>query len=176
MDNDTYRFPIGQFQAIENPTPEQRNRWIAEIAEMPKLLRLSVQNLTREQLFTEYRPGGWSIQQVIHHMADNDLNAFIRFKKALTEDNPPASSYREDLWAELSDYRNALIETSLVLLESLHSRFVVLLSSLSPSDYRRTFTSPTHGVMNLDVAAQRYAWHGRHHIAQIISLKERMGW
>lgn len=172
---DHFRYPIGQFEPIQNPTPKQRSRWFEDISEIPKILRLTVQNLTLEQLLTQYRPGGWTVQQVIHHMADNDMNAFIRFKRALTEDSPTASSYREDLWAELSDYRTP-IESSLVLLELLHSRFVDLLRSLHPSDFQRTFTSPTHGVMSLDVATQRYAWHGRHHIAQIVSLKERLGW
>lgn len=170
-----FRYPIGQFEPIQYPTPEQRNRWIEDISEIPKILRLTVQNLTLEQLLTQYRPDGWTVQQVVHHMADNDMNAFIRFKRALTEDSPTASSYREDLWAELSDYRTP-IETSLVLLESLHNRFAALLRSLHLSDFRRTLTSPTHGIMNLEVATQRYAWHGRHHIAQIASLKERLGW
>jgi uncharacterized damage-inducible protein DinB len=172
---DHFRYPIGQFESIQNPTPEQLNKWIEDISEIPNILRLNVQNLTFEQLLTQYRPGGWTVQQVVHHMADNDMNAFIRFKRALIEDSPTAGSYREDLWAELSDYRTP-IETSLVLLESLHSRFVSLLRSLHLSDFQRTFTSPTHGVMSLDVATQRYAWHGRHHIAQITSLKERLGW
>jgi hypothetical protein len=170
------QYPIGQFEQIEQPTPEQRNSWIDDISEMPKKLQLTVQNLTLEQLHTQYRPGGWTVQQVVHHMADNDMNAFIRFKKGLTEDNPTASTYREELWAELSDYHKTPIETSLALLESLHSRFVILLHSLSSSDFQRKFTSPTHGVMTLDVATQRYAWHNRHHIAQIVSLKERLGW
>ncbi len=173
---DHFRYPIGQFQPIHNPTLEQRNRSIQDISEIAKILRLNVKNLTIEQLHTPYRPGGWTILQVVHHMADNDMNAFIRFKKALTEDNPIASTYREDMWAELSDYRSTPVETSLILLESLHSRFVALLRSLRPTDYKRTFTSPTHGIMSLDVAAQRYAWHGRHHIAQISSLKERLEW
>lgn len=170
------RFPIGPFEPVQNPTPEQRNIWIQEISELPKRLRLTVQNLSIEQLHTQYRPGGWTVQQVVHHLADNDMNAFIRFKKALTEDNPIASSYREDLWAELSDYQNTPIEISLNLIESIHSRFITLLASLSTSEFQRTFKSPTHGLMNLDVATQRYAWHGRHHITQIESLKQRMGW
>lgn len=172
---DRFRYPIGQFEPIPNPISEQRNRVIEEILDIPEILRLTVHKLTPEQLLTPYRPGGWTVLQVVHHLADNDMNAYIRFKRALTEESPTASSYREDLWAELSDYRIP-VETSLVLLESLHSRFAALLRSLTPSDFQRTFTSPTHGKMNLDAAAQRFAWHGRHHIAQIASLKERSGW
>jgi hypothetical protein len=172
---DEFRYPIGKFEQIQNPTSEQRNKWIDDIAETGKILRLSVQYLSTEQLRTQYRPKGWTLQQVIHHMADNDMNAFIRFKRALTEDNPVASSYREDVWAELSDYLTP-IEPSLSLLESIHIRFVAILRSLDSSDFKRTFTSPTHGVMSLDVATQRFVWHDRHHIAQINSLKERMGW
>jgi hypothetical protein len=170
------RFPMGQFQAELTPNPEQLIEWINEISEMPTVLRSVVQSLNEEQLLTTYRIGGWTIQQLVHHMADNDMNAFIRFKKALTEDQPTANSYREDLWAELNDSINTPIETSLTLLEALHSRFVLLLRSLSKSDFQRTFLSPTHGKMSLDLATQRFAWHGRHHIAQIESLKCRMGW
>lgn len=169
------RYPIGQFQLIENPTPEDRNRWISEIRDLPLILRQTVHNLTEEQLHKPYRPDGWTVCQVVHHMADNDMNAYIRFKRALTEDNPIASSYREDLWAELSDYRTP-IETSLVLIDSIHNRFVGLLRSLHLSDFQKIFTSPTHGQMNLDAAIQRYAWHDRHHTAQIASLKERERW
>lgn len=169
------RYPIGQFIAIKNPTAEQRHSWIEEISAIPQIFRLTVQNLSLEQLLTPYRPNGWTIQQVVHHLADNDMNAFIRFKRALTEDSPVAGSYREELWAELNDYREP-IETSLVLLDAIHSRFVVVLQGMQPSDFGRTFRSPTHGVMNLDIATQRYAWHGRHHIAQVASLIERSGW
>lgn len=171
---DDLRFPIGQFEPIDEPTREQINKWIEDIADFPRLLRLAVQNLTSEQLLTQYRSGGWTIQQVIHHLADNDMNAYIRFKRALTEEIPTAGSYREDLWAELSDYR-VPIETSLLLLESLHSRFVALLRSLKPSDFQKTFTSLTHGVMSLNIATQRYARHNLHHLAQINSLISRSG-
>jgi hypothetical protein len=172
---DSYRYPIGQFEPLPNPTREQRNEWIDEIAAMPAHLRQTVQRFTSEQLLIPYRPGGWTVQQVVHHMADNDMNAYIRFKRALTESSPAASSYREDEWAKLADYR-APIESSLLLLESLHNRFVTLLRSMLPSDFQKTFTSPAHGDLTLDVATHRYAWHSRHHIAQIVSLKERMGW
>ncbi|MBP3951864.1 YfiT family bacillithiol transferase [Bacillus suaedae] len=177
------RFPIGQFEPLQNPTPEQRNKWIQEISEMPKLLRLTVENLSIKQLHTQYRSGGWTVQQVVHHMADNNMNAYIRFKKALTEENPIATSYREDLWAEFYDYKNTpielslnLIELSLNLIEYIDNRFTTLLASLTATEFERTFKSPTHGLMNLAVATQRYAWHGRHHIAQIESLKQRRGW
>ncbi|WP_338043983.1 DinB family protein [Paenibacillus lutrae] len=129
---DRFRYPIGLFEPVPNPTSQQRKKWIEDIAAIPGILRHTVHDLTSEQLLTPYRPGGWTVQQVIHHMADNDMNAFLRFKRALTEDLPAASSYREDLWAELNDY-SAPVETSLVLLESLHSRFAVLLHSLHPS-------------------------------------------
>jgi hypothetical protein len=172
---DTLRFPIGHFEAVLEPDLEMRREWIRKMAEMPAQLRHIVQSLTSEQLLTPYRPGGWTVQQVIHHLPDNDMNAYIRFKKALTEDNPIASTYKEDVWAELNDYK-APIETSLVLIESLRSRFAVLLHAMQPSDFQRTFTSPTHGVMTLDIALQRFDWHGQHHLAQISSLKERMGW
>jgi hypothetical protein len=172
---DHLRYPIGEFEPIHNPTTEQLSRWILDISELSTILRRTIHNLTSEQLLTPYRPGGWTVQQVVHHMSDNDMNAFIRFKRALTEDSPAASSYREDLWAELSDYGTP-VETSLIILESIHIRFVALLRSLRPCDFERTFKSPTHGIMSLYVATQRYAWHGRHHIAQIASLKERMGW
>lgn len=172
---DHLRYPIGRFEPIPNPTPEQLDSWITDISELSDTVRQTICNLTSEQLHTPYRPGGWTVRQVVHHMSDNDMNAFIRFKRALTENQPTASSYREDLWAELSDY-GVPVETSLILMESVRSRFVALLRSLHPCDFGRTFMSPTHGVMNLYVATQRYAWHGRHHLAHIASLKNRMGW
>lgn len=170
-----YRYPIGKFQRMEKPTPELRHQWMEHMLETGGILRNTVQALTHDQLQTPYRDGGWTIQQVVHHMADNNMNAFTRFKRALTEESPIASSYREDLWAELSDYQIP-VETSLVLLESINVRFAVILRSLQPSDFLRTFTSPTHGMLDLDEAVQRYVWHDRHHTGQIVSLKNRMGW
>lgn len=164
------------FVPDDNPTAHQREAWIQSIADFPRLLRRTVSHLNEEQLNTPYRPGGWTIRQVVHHMADNDMNAYIRFKRGLTEESPLAGSYEQDLWAGQADYRNAPIELSLVLLEALHQRFAVLLRSLSPEDFQRTLTSPSHGVMTLDIALQRYDWHGKHHLDQIRSLLERMGW
>lgn len=168
------RYPIGRFERIEHPTHVERDKWVRDVAETVDLLRMTVLNLSLEQRLTPYRPGGWTVQQVVHHMADNDMNAFLRFKRALTEDSPVASSYREDLWAEQSDYQLPM-ETSIQLLESIHIRFVAVLRSLDPSDYKKTFTSPVLGVLSLETALQRFVWHDRHHIAQIASLKERMG-
>ncbi|MFK7696042.1 YfiT family bacillithiol transferase [Paenibacillus sp. HJGM_3] len=172
---DRIRYPLGLFEPIQNPTPVQRARWVEDMLMLPADLRSMVEPLSRDQLFTPYRPGGWTVQQVIHHMADNDMNAYIRFRRALTEDAPLAGTYREDLWAEQIDYE-APIELSLVLLDALHRRFAALLRSLSTSEFQKTFTSPTHGPMSLDVATQRFAWHGRHHLAQITALIERSGW
>ncbi|WP_274654371.1 DinB family protein [Paenibacillus humicola] len=126
---DELRYPIGKFAPVQDPTPEQRNRWIEELVRTGEILRLTVANLTEEQLRSPYRPGGWTIRQVVHHMADNGMNAFIRFKRALTEDHPAASSYREDVWAELSDYQLPL-EPSLRLLEAVHIRFAAWRKSL----------------------------------------------
>ncbi|KIL42496.1 metal-dependent hydrolase [Gordoniibacillus kamchatkensis] len=171
-----WSYPIGKFVAAEHPTDQHRRKWIEDIRQMPGLLRTTVQSLTGEQLLTLYRPCGWNVKQVVHHLADNDMNAYIRFKRALTEDTPMAGTYRQDLWAELSDYSDTPVETSIALIEALRKRFVDLLRQLSPEQFQRTFTSPTNGVMTLDAATERYAWHGNHHLAQIASLKKRMGW
>lgn len=173
---DEIRYPLGPFQVAEHSTPELRINWIQDIKGLPASLRLHVHNLSQDQLRTPYRLGGWTVAQVVHHIADNDMNASIRFKRALTEDNPVAGTYREDLWAELSDSGATSIELSLTMIEALRSRFALLLESMNPVDFNRTFISPTHGLMNLDHAAQRFAWHGRHHLAQIISLKQRLEW
>ncbi|WP_440109530.1 YfiT family bacillithiol transferase [Paenibacillus sp. QZ-Y1] len=174
---DNIRYPLGQFKlAVQNPTSEERDKWINDIGEMPKILRYTVQGLSMEQLQIPYRQGGWTIKQIVHHLADNNMNAYIRFKKALTEDNPTSTTYREDLWAELFDYKDEPIDTSLILIEALHSRFITLLRSLSTVEFSKQLTSPTHGIMSLNVATQRYVWHGQHHIAQINQFKNRMGW
>lgn len=173
---DRLSYPIGQFTAVHEMTEERRNQVIESIAEIPDRLRHAVNGLGLEQLATPYRPGGWTLQQVIHHLADAEINAYIRFKRGLTEESPLAGTFREDLWAELSDYQDTPIEASISLLDALHTRFVKLLLKLNPSDYERAVTSPTHGDMTLDIAVQRFSWHARHHIAHIISLRERRGW
>lgn len=173
---DESRYPIGEFQAVIEVTQEQRDEWIRGIEEMSSKLRLSVEGLTPDQLGHSYRYGGWTVAQVVHHMADNDMNSYIRFKRALTEEKPIAGTYRQDGWANLPDYVDTPIETSITLMECLHSRLVTILRQLQPSDFAREFTSPSHGAMTLDIALQRYVWHGQHHIAQITTLREHMGW
>lgn len=173
---DDFRYPIGRFTAVQKTAEEQRKELIQSIAEMPSNLRQAVGGLELKQLNTPYRPGGWTVQQVVHHLADNDMNAYIRFKRGLTEDQPTVGTYRENLWAELDDYRDTPIETSISLVEYLRKRFVTLLRKMHPSEFQRSFSSPTFGDMTLDVALQRFSWHGRHHIAQINRLRERMEW
>lgn len=170
------RYPIGKFQRQQAITDQERSECIRNIAEAPATLREVIRGLNEQQLNTSYRDGGWTVRQVVHHLPDSHLNAYVRFKLAMTEDTPAVKTYHEDLWAELHDARTADVATSLALLESLHARWVMFLRSMSASDFAKTFHHPDHGVMNLDFLVQLYAWHGRHHIAQITSLKERMGW
>lgn len=168
--------PIGGFTAVEEPSPEQYQWFLDDIARMPHTLRLSVESLSPDQLDTPYRPGGWTIRQVVHHLADNDMNAYIRFKRGLTEDSPTAGFYRGDLWADLEDYSKTPLRSSIDLIGLLRGRLSILLHSLEPAHLQRMLVSPTHGPMTLNIAVQRFSWHGRHHLAQIESLKTRMGW
>jgi DinB superfamily len=170
------RFPIGPFEFNKTPSDEEVQRAIAQIAEAPKNLRSAVEDLTVDQLDTPYRPGGWTVRQVVHHVPDSHLNSYCRFKLALTEDEPTIKPYHEDRWAELEDSRVAPIEVSVNMLESLHKRWVTLLESLGPSEFTRTFRHPDIGVVTLAQNACLYAWHGRHHVAHITSLRDRMGW
>jgi len=170
------RYPLGQFRMEVEPAEEERPRLIDQIAETPLRLRRAVEGLTAEQLDTEYRPGGWTVRQVVHHVPDSHLNSYIRFKLALTEEEPTIRPYDEDRWARLEDSRITPIETSLDLLEALHERWVVLLRSLRTEDFRRTFRHPALGTISLDKNVALYAWHGRHHVAHITALRERMNW
>jgi uncharacterized damage-inducible protein DinB len=170
------RYPIGKFQWDDSPIPENRQRYIEEIDAAPARLRAAVAGLQPEQLDTPYRPGGWTVRQVVHHVPDSHLNAYVRFKLALTEDEPTIKPYDEARWAELADTRTTPIETSLALLDSLHQRWGKLLRSLSPADLSRKLRHPELGVMTLDNMLAHYAWHGRHHVAHITSLRERSGW
>jgi uncharacterized damage-inducible protein DinB len=149
---------------------------IGEIEVAAAQFRAAVQGLTGQQLDARYRPGGWTVRQVVHHVADSHLNAYIRFRLALTEDEPTIKPYDQAKWAELPDARTAPAETSLQLIDSLHQRWVVLLRSMSDADFARSFLHPERGVMRLDTTLAMYAWHSRHHRAHITGLRERMGW
>lgn len=174
---DKLRYPIGEFEPVERVSAEQRNEWIRQIAETPRELRSAVRGLSEEQLNTPYRNGGWTVRQVVHHIPDSHMNSYIRFKLALTEESPTIKPYMENRWAELVDYLHTPIEVSLTLLESLHERWVTLLSDLDHHQWSRTFTNPESGdTLSLQTAVGLYAWHGRHHVAHITSLRERIGW
>lgn len=171
-----FRYPIGKLQRVDVLNEEQRRECIRNIAEAPVHMRAAVSGLNDEQLNTPYRPGGWTVRQVVHHVPDSHLNAYVRFKLAITEDIPTVKTYKESTWAELPDARTAPIDMSLTILEGLHKRWVLFLQSLSQSDFRKTFNHPENGMMNLDMLLQVYSWHSRHHVAHITSLRERMGW
>lgn len=169
------KYPIGTFNFTGEITGSVTTAWINDIAELPRLLREAVRNLDDEQLDTPYRPGGWSVRQVIHHVADSHMNAYVRFKLALTEDKPVIKPYEEAKWAELPDY-TLPIEPSLLLIETLHQRWVTVLRELTPADLEKTFIHPESGVVSLGRNIGIYAWHGKHHLAHITSLCSRMGW
>jgi uncharacterized damage-inducible protein DinB len=170
------RYPVGPFSFKGTLSDAERETLIDEIAVAPERLRAAVSGLTDEQLNTEYRPEGWTVRQVVHHVPESHLNSYLRFKLALTEDEPTIKPYFEDRWARLDDALQAPVELSLNLLDSLHSRWVWFLRSLKPSDFQRTFRHPELGVVSLDKNVALYAWHGRHHVAHITSLRDRMGW
>lgn len=170
------RYPIGQFKPEKSLSVAKRNELIEHIAETPVLLRAAVDGLTDKQLDTPYRPGGWTVRQVVHHVADSHLNSYIRFRWTLTEDAPTIKAYDEKKWAELEDARTARPEISLSLLETLHRRWVMLLRAMAPSDFERKLVHPEAGTLSLDVMLQLYAWHGRHHVAHITALRERNAW
>ena len=170
------RYPIGKFTFTENLSEKECEQAIAAITEAPANLRAAVNGLSGEQLETPYRPGGWTVRQVVHHVFDSHLNSYTRFRLALTEDEPLIKPYDEAAWAELIDAKTAPVEVSLTLLEALHTRWVMLLNSLSPSDWQRTFRHPELGVVSLEKNVQLYAWHGKHHVAHINNLRQREGW
>src|SRR5689334_911205 len=170
------QYPVGRFVWPETVSPQDRRRYIDEIEQAPRNLRAAVAGLSEQQLDTPYRPGGWTVRQVVHHVADSHMNSYVRFRLALTEQEPTIKPYDQSLWAELADARTAPVEPSVALLESLHRRWVLLLRSLSPADFGRQFHHLELGVLSLDKNLALYAWHGRHHVAHITSLRERMGW
>jgi hypothetical protein len=170
------RYPLGEFKWEGPATFAQREHWIGEIQEAPANLRAAVSGLSDARLDTPYREGGWTVRQVVHHLADSHLNAYVRFRLALTEHEPTVKPYDQALWAELEDARTAPIEPSLTLVESLHARWTILLRSLGEADFARTFKHPEWGSPRLDWVLAQYAWHGRHHVGHINSVAERLGW
>lgn len=171
------RYPIGPFAVEGEITPTRREGWIAEVVDAPALLRAAVHGLTEAQFETPYRDGGWTLRQVVHHVPDSHLNAYVRFKLALTEDNPTIRPYDEARWAQLPDTTRTAIGVSLMLLEALHRRWVVLLKAMQEADWSRSYFHPEHQkAFRLDYILAMYAWHGRHHVAHVTTLRERMGW
>jgi len=170
------RYPIGKFTFESPSTAEQRQELLNHIEQAPNRLRAAIKGLSEQQLDTPYRPDGWTVRQVVHHVPDSHLNAYVRFKLALTEDEPTIKTYAEDRWAQLADTQATPIEVSLSLLDSLHARWVRLLRSLQPEDWKRTFRHPALGLISLEKNLALYSWHGQHHVAHIMRLREREGW
>ena len=171
------RYPVGKWVRPKSLTPAERKSAIEAIAKAPAAMRSAVNGLTDAQLDTPYRPGGWTVRQVVHHVPDSHMNAFTRFKLALTEDAPTIKPYDEAKWAELEDGKSKLVEHSLTLLDALHARWVFLLERLKPADFERTVIHPEHDApMSLDALLSMYSWHGKHHVAHITALRERSGW
>lgn len=170
------RYPIGRFRPPDQVSAVLRAELIAQIDEAPGRLREAVRRLSAEQLQTPYRDGGWTLAQVVHHLPDSHVNAYVRFRLALTEDEPTIKPYLEAQWADLHDASSSDIEASLVLLEGLHQRWISLLRRLTPEQWSRSFQHPERGRVTLDRQLALYAWHGRHHVAHITGLRERMRW
>lgn len=168
------RYPIGKYEFPEEISSQQIDIWIQEIKDLPKQIRQALDGLTEQQLDLPYREGGWTIRQVVHHLADSHINSYTRFRLALTEDKPTIKTYDEQLWAELPDAKWAPVEVSLQLLESVHKRWGMLLDSLSSQDFKRCFLHPELGEVSLDVNIGLYAWHGKHHMAHIMGLRKKM--
>jgi len=170
------RYPIGRFTFPDTVTLELRGRWLEEIAAAPSRLRAATQDLDGRQLDTPYRPGGWTVREVTHHVVDSHVNAYVRTKLALTEAAPTIKPYEEARWAELPDYR-APIEESLDLLALLHRRWIRVLEALAPDQFQRTWIHPEQPApLTLDQLVALYAWHGAHHVAHITALAQREGW
>jgi len=170
------KYPIGRFQWRGESTPDERRSWVDEIAAAPARLREALAGLDDTQLSTPYRDGGWTVRQVAHHVPDSHMNAYIRFKFALTEPEPVIKPYDENAWASMADTALVPVDVSVVLLDALHRRWVAFLLDMRPEDWRRSYVHPEMGKVTLDRAAGLYAWHGRHHVAHITGLRSRRGW
>ena len=170
------RFPIGEFKAHSNVTESVREDWVRVLEDSPSNLRAAVFGLAPQRLDTPYRPGGWTVRQLVHHLPDSHINTYSWVRMALTEDDPAIKMYDEKGWAELEDARTGPIDASLALYDALHERWVLFWRSLSAADYARTFRDPVMGTTTLDAGLDYYAWHCLHHVAHITALRARMGW
>jgi hypothetical protein len=170
------RYPIGKFSFDGTLSEQQKAGFLDDIEKAPAQLEAAVRGLSEKQLDTPYRDGGWTVRQVVHHVPDSHLNSYMRFKLALTEDEPMIRSYMEDRWAELPEAKTAPVGPSLALLSSLHTRWILMLRALQPADWKRTFRHPEIGLMSLEKNLALYSWHGRHHVAHVTALREKMGW
>jgi len=170
------RYPIGKFSFDGTLTPDQKKQYLQDIEETPTRLRAAVCGLSDQQVNTPYRDGGWTVRQLTHHVPDSHMNAYIRFKLALTEDEPTIRPYMEDRWAELPESKQAPVELSLALLDSLHQRWTMVLKNISETDWKRNLRHPEMGLLSLEKTLALYAWHGRHHTAHVTALREKMGW
>jgi uncharacterized damage-inducible protein DinB len=169
------RYPIGDFDKSVEVTPELRKVFVRTIAQLPTTLEKAIAGLTDEQLDTPYRPGGWTVRQTVHHVADSHLNSMIRFKLALTEDVPTIRPYAEDRWAELADSRLPT-DVSMKIIEGVHARWTALLESMTDADFQKQLNHPDSGAWTLDKMLALYEWHSRHHTAHITKLRERNDW
>ena len=170
------RYPIGKFSFDGNLTEEQKAQFLDDIEQTPARLRAAVQGLSGSQLDTPYRDGGWTVRQVVHHVPDSHMNSYVRFKLALTEEEPTIRPYMENLWAELPEAKTGPVELSLTLLELLHQRWAMVLRAMNPAEWKRTLRHPEMGVLSLEKMLALYAWHGKHHVAHVTKLREKMGW
>jgi hypothetical protein len=173
---DQLRYPIGRYRAPALITPENHAAWIREIEALPQNLRQAVTGLNDAQLETPYRPGGWTVRQLVHHIADSHLNSYSRFRWAITEDAATIKTYNEAAWAELADAKTAPIELSLALIEPLHARWSLLLHSFAEAEFKRAMRHPDWGEVRVEWLLGQYAWHCRHHVAHINKLRERQAW
>jgi len=167
------RFPIGRFTYPDKVSTAERDDFLNRLESTPARLRAVVAGMSAGQLDTPYREGGWTVRQVVHHVPDSHMNSYVRFKLALTEDEPVVKPYDEAAWALLGDTANTPIETSLTLLESLHGRWVTLLRGLTEEQWKRKMRHPVNGALRLDQVIALYAWHGDHHIAHVQSVANR---
>lgn len=164
-------YPIGKFSRPPQISAEDRDRFIQEIAHLPAQLREAVAGAGDRELDRPYRPGGWTARQVVHHVADSHMNSYVRFKLALTEDEPVIKPYAEDRWAEIEEARRGPVDASLALIEALHERWVRTLRGMGDAQFARAFRHPEMGAVRLDTALAIYAWHGRHHLAHIVQAR-----